>query len=79
MRWPEAYGVLSELWKELPETYKYNHQLKRLEIEYENWDCSTEGFEGIRSQDILPLLIETFHLDLGTTSQKEQEGGMSFF
>ena len=63
MRWPEAYGVLSELWKELPETYKYNHQLKRLEIEYENWDCSTEGFEGIRSQDILPLLIETFHFD----------------
>ena len=63
MRWPEAYEVLSGLWKELPEKYKYNHQLKRVESEYENWDCSTEGFEGIRSQAILPLLIEHFHFD----------------
>ena len=28
-----------------------------------NWDCSTEGFEGIRSQDILPLLIKRFHFE----------------
>ena len=63
MRWPEAYSVLSEFWKQLPERYKYNHLLKRLESEYENWDCSKEGFEGIRSQDILPLLVERFHFD----------------
>lgn len=64
MRWPEALAVLNELWKELPEKYKYNHQLKRLEIEFGNWDCSREAFEGIRSQDILPLLIKKFHFDL---------------
>ncbi len=67
MRWPEALAIVNELWKELPEKYKYNHQLKRMEIEYENWDCSKEGresFEGIRSQDILPLLLKKFHFDL---------------
>ena len=65
MRWPEALAIVQELWKELPDCYKYNHQLKRLEIEYENWDCSRYGgFEGIRSQDILPLLLKKFHFDL---------------
>ena len=62
-RWPEALTFVQELWGELPDKYKYNHGLKRFEKEYENWDCSTSGFEGIRSQDILPLLIERFHFD----------------
>ena len=65
MRWPEALAILEELWAELPDRYKYNHQLRRLEIEYENWDCSRQGGnEGIRSQDILPLLLKKFHFDL---------------
>lgn len=64
MRWPEALEVFNALWRELPERYKYNHLLKRTEIEYENWDCSKEGFEGIRAQDILPLLIKKFHFEL---------------
>jgi hypothetical protein len=34
--------------------------MSRLEEEYINHDCSTEGFEGIRAEDILPLLIERF-------------------
>lgn len=64
MRWPEALDLVNQFWKELPERYKYNHLLKRVEIEYENWDCSKEGFEGIRAQDILPLLMERFSFDL---------------
>ncbi len=63
-RWPEALKFVSELWRELPDKYKYNHSLKRFEPQYENWDCSVGGFEGIRSQDILPLLVERFHFDL---------------
>jgi SAM-dependent methyltransferase len=63
-RWPEALKFVNELWRELPRKYTYNHQLKRFEKEYENWDCSTEGFEGIRAQDILPLLIDRFHFEL---------------
>jgi SAM-dependent methyltransferase len=62
-RWPEALKVVNELWRELPRKYTYNHQLKRFEREYENWDCSTAGFEGIRAQDILPLLVERFHFE----------------
>jgi hypothetical protein len=63
MRWPEALAIVHSIWKQMPDRYKYNHQLKRFEEMYENWDCSTEGFEGIRAQDILPLLVKTFHFE----------------
>lgn len=63
-RWPEALVAVHKFWQELPEDYKYNHQLMRSESLYENWDCSSEGFEGIRAQDILPLLVERFHFQL---------------
>ena len=59
-RWPEALNIVDKYWRELPDSKKYNHILKRYENHYENWDCSLEGFEGIRSQDILPLLIKMF-------------------
>ena len=39
---------------------RYQIQLQRYEERYINHDCSTVGFEGIRAQDILPLLLETF-------------------
>ncbi|MCH8818817.1 MAG: methyltransferase domain-containing protein [Acidobacteria bacterium] len=64
MRWPEALRIVQQIWSFLPDQYKYNHQLKRFEEMYENWDCSAEGFEGIRAQDILPLLIEKFDFEL---------------
>ncbi len=61
MRWPEALTIVHEFWRELPSSYRYNLQLNRHEELYENWDCSNYGFEGIRAQDVLPLLIEFFH------------------
>jgi SAM-dependent methyltransferase len=64
MRWPEALEVVERFWRYLPRSHKYNHQLKRVEEDFVNWDCSREGFEGIRAQDILPELLETFHFDL---------------
>ncbi|MDA2929550.1 class I SAM-dependent methyltransferase [Acidobacteria bacterium AH-259-O06] len=64
MRWPEALKIVHQIWSFLPDKYKYNHQLKRFEEIYENWDCSSEGFEGIRAQDILPLLIDKFDFEL---------------
>jgi SAM-dependent methyltransferase len=63
-RWPEALKLVEELWKDLPAKYKYNQQLRRFEEEYDNWDCSTSGFEGVRAQDILPLLIQRFHFEV---------------
>lgn len=63
MRWPEARAIVDEFWAELPMRYRYHHQLCRLEERFMDWDCSTAGFEGIRAQDILPLLVKTFHFE----------------
>jgi SAM-dependent methyltransferase len=63
-RWPEALVIVREFWRELPSAYRYNRQLKRQEDEFLDWDCSTEGFEGIRAQDILPLLVDRFDFDM---------------
>jgi SAM-dependent methyltransferase len=60
MRWPEALERLEAIWSDMPDRYKFNHALQRFEEQYENWDCATESNEGIRAQDILPLLIERF-------------------
>jgi len=61
MRWPEALILLQMIWSVMPDRYKDNHQLRRHESEYENMDHSLVGFEGIRAQDILPLLNSEFH------------------
>jgi SAM-dependent methyltransferase len=63
-RWPEAFRIVQEFWKELPQSYRFNQMLLRQEESYVNWDCSTEAFEGIRSQEILPLLLKNFHFQL---------------
>ena len=64
MRWPEALKVLKPIWRKMPERYKFNHTLNRHEKRFINHDCSTQGFEGIRAQDILPLLQANFKFEL---------------
>jgi SAM-dependent methyltransferase len=64
MRWPEALAIVQEFWSELPASYRYNRALERHEESYENWDCSAAGFEGVRAQDILPLLLERFSFEV---------------
>jgi hypothetical protein len=61
-RWAEAEKLVKEYWRRLPPSYRYNRQLRRYEETIENWDCSKEGFEAIRSQDILPLLVSNFKI-----------------
>ncbi|MGQ0651648.1 MAG: class I SAM-dependent methyltransferase, partial [Betaproteobacteria bacterium] len=51
-------------WRELPPAHRYNVQLRRQEDEFLDWDCSADGFEGVRAQDILPLLLQRFHFEL---------------
>ena len=60
---PESLEIVSKFWSELPEGYKFNVLLERHEEKYVNWDCSKEGFEGIRAQDILPSLLERFEFE----------------
>lgn len=64
VRWPEAAQILRRIWSQLPERYRYNNYTKVVDAEYPDVDCSTEGFEGIRAQDVLPLLLNHFHPDV---------------
>jgi SAM-dependent methyltransferase len=64
LRWPEALVIVREFWQELPDHYRFHTLLRRQETEFEDWDCSQKSFEGIRSQDILPLLLERFDFEL---------------
>lgn len=59
-RWPEALEHVQRFWSELPLDFRHNLLLDRYEETHDNWDCSVEGFEGIRSQEVLPLLLERF-------------------
>ncbi len=60
MRWPEVLEFVEGIWSFMPDRYKFNRQLGRLDARFVNWDCSNDGFEGIRAQDILPLLTGRF-------------------
>lgn len=61
MRWPEALALIQSIWQNMPEKYQYNQVTGCAEKQYQNWDCSDEGFEGIRAQDILKLLDKQFN------------------
>ncbi|RYD15251.1 MAG: class I SAM-dependent methyltransferase [Lysobacteraceae bacterium] len=63
MRWPEAVAIVQEFWQELPASYRRNVQLHRNEPRFLDWDCSIAGFEGVRAQDILPLLLARFDFE----------------
>lgn len=60
-RWPEVQAVLEALWPTLTEKQRFHHLLRRPSTTFLDHDCSTEGFEGIRSQDILPLMLDRFY------------------
>lgn len=63
-RWPEALEHVNRLWKELPGSHKNNRTFGTFDRKVDNRDFSESGFEGIRSQDILPLLVQRFHFDV---------------
>jgi len=60
MRWPETLQRVEEIWTSLAEAKKFHWQFKETHHAFVNWDCTYEGFEGVRAQDILPLLLQRF-------------------
>ncbi|OFX42845.1 MAG: hypothetical protein A2046_03745 [Bacteroidetes bacterium GWA2_30_7] len=62
-RWGEALVWVEALWKLLPPEKKINNFTKHIDEPYINFDCSEGNFEGIRSQDIMPLLLKDFHFE----------------
>jgi hypothetical protein len=63
MRWPEAYRLINLMWQFLPPEKRLHTILKRVDEQFYNHDCSTQGFEGVRAQDIPPLLVKYFHFE----------------
>jgi hypothetical protein len=61
--WPESKFYVDRFWTLLPERLRYDLVWKKVADTYLDWDCSSKGFEGIRAQDILPLLVERFEFE----------------
>jgi hypothetical protein len=62
-RWPETLHWIEQIWHFAPKHYKYNFQFNRFHENYLDWDCSRSGFEGVRAQEVLPLLVERLDFD----------------
>jgi SAM-dependent methyltransferase len=60
MLWQEVRPLVRRLWAMLPLEKRHDHVFHRILPDYQDWDCSIEGFEGVRAQDILRLLAERF-------------------
>lgn len=68
VRWPEAGAILNRIWSRLPQRYRMNSYSGRLDLEYPDIDCAADGgFEGVRSQDVLPELLKRFHPEVYIT------------
>lgn len=66
-RWPEAASIVDSLWRGILPRYRYNNYTGHDDPTYPDHDCSNEGFEGVRAQDILPLLLERFNPEVYVT------------
>lgn len=61
--WPEALHVVEQLWQTLPPHWRRDRALGTVATHYVNYDHANVGFEGIRAQDILGLLLERYDFD----------------
>ena len=62
--WPNSELVMQKLWQGLDKKYKLNSYTKNYDLKPFNKDCSIGSFEGIRAQDILPLLVQYFDIEM---------------
>jgi len=59
--WPEARYEANKVFERLPEQYRLNRHTNNLDQEIPDNDYSVGCFEGIRSEDIEPILDRWFH------------------
>ncbi|MFZ5645000.1 MAG: class I SAM-dependent methyltransferase [Bacillota bacterium] len=59
--WDSTLDICNRIWAILPKSLKYNHQLKKVFDKRIQIDYSAGSFEGVRAQDILPLLDRVFN------------------
>lgn len=64
LRWPETYQIINAFWHFLPPDKRTHAIFGDWDNgDYRDHDCSTQGFEGIRAQDILPELLSRFYFE----------------
>lgn len=61
--WPEARVEVERIWATLPKRLRRDRTRGGSAATYRDYDHSNVGFEGIRAQDVLPLLVERFHFE----------------
>ena len=59
--WPDARAEANRFFAQLPATYRLNRHTKQLDREIPDNDYSVGCFEGIRSEEIEPVLDRWFH------------------
>lgn len=59
--WPDALSKANTLFEQLPEQFRFNHHTRQLDCAVPDNDYSVGCFEGIRSEDIEPVLDRWFH------------------
>jgi hypothetical protein len=71
-RWPEVLPIVQSIWDTMPREYRYNHIAKRFDEPYDDASYCLTSNEGIRAQDIMPLLLQRFK-----ASHFVAEGGLT--
>lgn len=59
--WPDALTEANYVFKGLPEKYRKNRTTHKVDLEISDKDFSVDCYEGIRSEEILPILSRWFH------------------
>ena len=62
--WPEALVEVESIWNRLADKYKYDKTQGKVSRRFINYNHANVGFEGIRAQDVLPLLVERFEFEV---------------
>lgn len=59
--WPDALIEANHFFKSLPEKYRKNRITHNADLEISDKDFSVDCYEGIRSEEILPIMSRWFH------------------
>ena len=62
--WPEALNPFRHYWQRLPKKYRFDNARGFTTSSYVNYDHANVGFEGIRAQDVLQLMIDRFEFEV---------------
>jgi SAM-dependent methyltransferase len=67
VRWPEAADLVHAIWDAAPARYRWNPIEQKVDETYPDTDYGRYTFEGVRAEDILPLLLHHFHPEVYVT------------